>query len=53
MKLKPGDYVAIKNGGGFFSFLSNDTRKTVTVTVRPFDNVEEFSGDQLVKIDNP
>ena len=67
LKLKPGDYVAIKSSGGFFSFLSSsDTRKTgtvkkvesnksgnvtVTVTVLPFDNVEEFSGDQLEKID--
>ena len=64
-RLKPGDYVAIKNQG-FFSFFQGGARKTgtvkkvewskagsatVTVSVLPFDNVETFPGDALEKID--
>ena len=59
LRLKPGDYVAIKNQG-FFSFFQGGARKTgtvkkvewskagsatVTVSVLPFDNVEAFPGD--------
>ena len=58
LRLKPGDYVAIKNQG-FFSFFQGGSRKTgtvkkvewskagsatVTVSVLPFDNVEAFPG---------
>ena len=66
LKLKAGDYVAIKNSGGLFSFLqSGDSRKTGTikkvavsngkvtasVAVLPFDNVVEYNGDQLELIE--
>ena len=66
LKLKVGDYVAIKNSGGLFSFLqSGDSRKTGTikkvevsngkvtasVAVLPFDNVVVFNGDQLELIE--
>ena len=65
LRLKPGDYVAIKNQG-FFSFFQGGSRKTgtvkkvewskagsatVTVSVLPFDNVEQFPGDALEKIE--
>jgi len=57
------DYVAIKGSGGIFAMFSKeDTRKTGTVTkvefdgkgkvivdvkMLPFDNVEQFNGDQV------
>lgn len=63
LKLKKGDYVAIKGSGGIFAMFSKeDTRKTGTVTkvefdgkgkvivdvkMLPFDNVEQFNGDQV------
>ena len=64
LRLKPGDYVAIKNKG-FFSFFqgaektgtvkkvewSKAGNATVTVSVLPFDNVETFPGDALEKIE--
>ena len=66
LKLKKGDYVAIKGSGGIFAMFSKeDTRKTGTVTkvefdgkgkvivdvkMLPFDNVEQFNGDQVEAI---
>ena len=65
LKLKPGDYVEINGAGGILAFLKGG-KKTgtvkkvevgnmgnvkVTVAVLPFDNVEVFNGDQIVKID--
>ena len=67
LKLKPGDYVAIKSSG-FFSFLRSNGGKrtgtvkkvewsksgnaTVTVSVLPFDTVEDFPGDALEKLES-